>query len=506
MSSVSGFTAHVRNFPSEVNMLGDSRSLTVIAGFSRLSDRFEIVSVNIQEYFAGLLLMSKLYNLALPHKPILTLRILDANNYNNYELLSLLSGFQLSLLPIELLSQILSYYPADWYLVSKDFYNIVRQELISDKRIKYDARINNTIKMIRKDHEFLSKRQNASIVELINQASSYDQLSPLLGRMWEGMELLMKAITNRILSLITLSDYINDTNMVAISSIPYFDWFFDNYDDAYYVADARKVVNYLGNKGAFAPEKKFPYLFLNRIILTNEFSVIFNVYSGMDSKDSMKMIKDIMSNNGRITKTATNPLTGKTKEGYVGNTIDINIGGYAKYLIDYIRTSEGNREAAYMRFIDTILYLIKNYGNINGYVSRHGTLLEVFLEISDMMTDTIEVVEYLNFVLPFVEIKSHNTPLLRLLLGRLARDPNRRSFFRVRTLKEEAEAVIAPLEEILIRREYFKYFKYTAESIDIFQVRKNLTETIQNLEEGELRSRYQRVIDYMILISAIETS
>jgi hypothetical protein len=490
MSPVNGSAVHPMNFPSRSPIIEFSRSSTVICVSERCSGTsFEVSTVNVSDYFAGLLLMSQLQQLALSDKSLTTFQIIDTKNPKNYELLSLLSGFELSLLPVELTSQILSYYPADWYLVSKDFYQLVHGDLINDERVRYESRMRGALRMI-EEFDSLSRHQIRSLLELINSnKSNFLSLYPLVKVMNKGMELLMKAITDKILKADSLSDYINKYDVIADSTVPYFKWLFENYDDAYYVIDEFKIINYRLNKIAtLDPGAKFTYLFLNRIAPSREFStILFSKVGDIGGEDLYKLTVDIISSNGVITKSATNPLTGKTREGYLGKTINININEYMNDLLTYVERCCKKKKYPSRQFKDTILYLVKNFGGIHLVV--RWKILEMFVYFSSSTQDSFEIIEYLNFALPFIESMEEFDLVLKLLLDILDRA------MKFRPLKEESEAIIALLEEILIRQEYFKYQSSKSSTRRILQI---LTITVENLKEGELRNRYQCLINHII--------
>jgi hypothetical protein len=487
------YSVSVMNFPPLVNLLKYSSSPTVISRSEYFGYQFETCADNVAEYISGILFMSGLYHIVVPNKPLIILRMTDIRDESNYQLVSPLSEFPLTSLPVELVSQILSYYPADWYRVCKDFYGLVRQDLISDIRIKYGSRIKGAVAVIKE--ATLSRGQITSLIDLINDAGISIELRPLLSIIPQGTEIIMRTLAEKIIQIDGLANHVN--NDIGAASFPYISWLFENYDEAYYLADRKKVfssvINYTHEFINSSPSPKLIYLFLNRIAVIDEFFLIFDQKHRIDSEDIYKLTVDIISNKGVITKTGTNPFTGKTREGYVGDIIDINVGRYVKKLIDYIVSVGENRSDSYKAYINIILYLVKNYSVLESTVMP--LVLDLFAQVSTVITDPVEAVKYLNFILPLA-VPRDFASVLKILLNRLIPSSNQSLAPRVATLNEEAKAAIETLEDLLFRRNLYQH-GISSQDISIQIVLEVLSKTTQSLEEGELKDRYQRLCDYV---------
>jgi hypothetical protein len=490
MLSPRGFCLFPSNFPQEVKMGNYSRSPTLIRCCDR-DAQFEACTDNLGDYLAGLLLMSEFHYLTVSDS-MMIFQILDSSNYNNYELVSLLSEFELTSLPIELISQILSYYPADWYCVSKDFYNIVKEELISDIRVRYRARVKKALDIMKND---LTKKQVNLLQELINQSNSHLDLLPFISEMVDNTKSLMKTLTDKILQTCTLTKYINDF-FVRDSRIVYLSWLFENYEDAYYVADQSKILKFLANDTAHDIESKFVYLFTARILLVDP-TTIFNSSCKINGSDLYKLTKDVISSNGTLVKTRTNPFTRNTREGYLDKSISTNVLTYIMHLLRYINYSHAFWENQYSYFTDTILCLVQNFSIISDGLNRW-RVLELFVDVGEDMKDPEEVIKYINFVLPLIINDNSLLSLIVLLLfTRLEKDPRRKYAFS-NLSENEIQTMIDPLERILTQGNYCQYYKESNEPlICTSEVLMYLEVVTESLEQGNLRSRYQHLVDYV---------
>jgi hypothetical protein len=493
----------------------------------RLDIMYPVGTVDINDYFSGLVLMTQLYQLGLPNNhSIPTFRIIDTRNSNNYEIISPLAGFALGFLPVELTSQILLYYPADWYLVSKDCYDIVKDNLILDTRIRKERRTKGAVSTIVK-YKDLSRHQTNVLVDFVNSSES-GQAYLLLGHVQKEQEVLMKAITDKFAQTMSIVKYFQTPEIVEFSTYDYLEWLLSTYDDIYYNEDNYKLITGM-RRGRFLPasdrvNKKIIWLLINRIALykSSERQEIINVYGQeifaalntnypISVDDLYKLTHDIISNKGILVKSATNPFTGKTRKGYIPEITKINVGRYLSDLLSYISYNEGpnNRLAdidreyttedremtrgGRLRFKSIIFYLLENFDTLTRIASG------IKYEIADVFMDIIQEVDNISDLLRYLKIMGDallNDPIYLSMILKLTINGLRKTN-DLELMFHHAAEFLAILERILIQYQYSTMYGKRWPGLPILEMRADIVNIANLLPESQIRYRYLALLEYL---------
>jgi hypothetical protein len=502
MSPVNESELHIMEPPSgyefipnvsrwEQRMFGCS---IMIEGINISSRILSVTTINTRDYLAGLLLMSNLYSLVLPDKPIITFRVFDTRNPVNYELVSPLFGFPLFDLPVELTTQITTYHPRDWYLVSKDINQLVSGDMILDTSIKYEIRMKGALIMMSK-YGNLSRHQIACLLKLINSSISISNLLPILENLRDGMELLMQTITDKGLEKKKIVAYFNSSEVIRASSLEYIKWLLHNYDDLYYAHNIVVAELFLKSDRIVSRSSKFVYLFVNRVIKTKNTNAILTLTEGAEDNDLYTLATDIQSNLGTIVKNNTNPFTGLTRQSYESSPIEIDIAACLRNILEIVSENFRTNSGGLLAFKKTIIYL---YLYTSSSSDRH-KIVTLFSSLSKDIT-TAEIVDCLNYMLE-ADSSYYSHELFLILLERLNLNINNSELSEVSFI-EEASMMIDSFEKFLINKavgdDYF-VVRLTKRMSKISNV---MARTVEILPKGETRNRYQRLVDYLASLFA----
>lgn len=259
-----------------------------------------VVTDNMEEYLVGLLLLDMWITKS---ESVTNFRIYDAPDYENYLLVSTISEFPLLELPPEVILIIAGYYSCDWLSVSK-----LTSELASPRKY-LDPRVGilSIFKQIQNNIEH--KESTSAIINYIENSTKPRDMYTLSGSLrWNKQ--VMDAMTKKL--FIINPKFLTDTEFHKKVSVEYWRHLLAKYSDIVYFADPPMILIVPQIHTEIAIEGLLDRLNVFDPVEALGISRILGVDQGLQ----IRLLEDIVSNNGILRRTATNPVTGTTKANF----------------------------------------------------------------------------------------------------------------------------------------------------------------------------------------------
>jgi hypothetical protein len=165
----------------------------------------EILTDDLSDYLAGILFADRIFTKS---TSVSTFGIAGIAGTTEVLRFSSADNFSLMSLPSELISQITSYYPCDWLRVSRELNEYVKDISITDFRPNVASKQRRILTLMER---YLSRLVMKSIVEVIGNIGHVDNLTPLATFIREGMDPIAHTITNRVIKIGNLTDFVQRT-------------------------------------------------------------------------------------------------------------------------------------------------------------------------------------------------------------------------------------------------------------------------------------------------------